>query len=316
MTRRDILLMSPLRPGPMAQLDATYALHRYDRAKDKAAFLAEVGPRCEAAVIEGHEPLTAGMLDQLPNLRGVACATAGFDRIDVAALKHRGIWFTNASAALRDDVADTAVMLTLAARRQLLAGDAWVRSGDWGLKGMYPLLTSLRGQHVGIVGLGTIGAEIARRFSGFSVEIGYTARREKEVPYARFESPRALARWSDVLVVVVPGGPATRNLIDADVLAALGPGGTLVNVARGEVVDEAALIAALTCGALGSAGLDVFRNEPDPDPALTRLPNVTLYPHHASGTVETRDAMSQLVVDNLAAYFSGRPLLTPVDLSP
>jgi lactate dehydrogenase-like 2-hydroxyacid dehydrogenase len=296
----------------MAQLEAAYTLHRHDEAADKDAFLAEVGPRCTAIATNGHTPLTRADLVHLPGLKVVACSSAGYEHIDDAALAERGIALTNSSPALRDDVADTALMLTLAARRQLVAAHHYVRSGDWGRKGMYPLLHRIAGLRAGIVGLGQIGLAIARRFEPLGLEIGYTTRRPRDVSYPHFADVRALAEWSDILVLVVPGGPETHAMIDRAVLGALGPAGTLVNVARGSVVDEPALIDALTSGRLGSAGLDVFLNEPDPDPALTALANVTLYPHHASGTEETRDAMAQTVVDNIAAHFAGRPLLTPV----
>ena len=170
----------------------------------------------------------------------------------------------------------------------------------------------MRGKKAGIVGLGNIGKAIARRFEPLGLEIGYTARSPKQVRHGYFENATKLADWSDILVVIVPGGKETDGMIDAEVLTALGPTGTLINVARGSVVNEPDLIEVLSTGKLGSAGLDVFYNEPNPNPTLTALPNVTLYPHHASGTVETRDAMAQLVVDNLHAHFQGQPLLTPV----
>lgn len=312
MKRPDVLVMYPLRPAAMAQLEAAYRLHRHDEAIDGEALLREAGPACEAIVINGHAALTADHLKHLPNVKIVACSSAGFESIDVDALKARGIHLTNSSDALLDDVADTALMLTLAARRQLVAAHDYVRSGDWARKGMYPLLSSMRGRRAGIVGLGRIGMAIARRFEPLGLEIGYVARNPRPVAYRRFDDALSLAGWADILVVIVPGGHGTEGMIDRAVIDALGPRGTLVNIARGSVVDEAAMIDALRCGRLGSAGLDVYRGEPDPDPALTALPNVTLYPHHASGTVETRDAMAQLVVDNLAAFFAGRPLLTPV----
>ncbi len=309
----DVLMLYPTRPKAMAALETSYALHRYDTALDKAAVLAAAGPVCRAIVTNGHASLTREMLAQLPKLEIVACSSAGYESIDVAALTERGIRLTNTSAALYDDVADTALLLMLAARRDLVRAHAYVASGDWGRKGMYPLQSSIRGKRVGIVGMGTIGKAIARRCELLGVGIAYYARSDKGVPWRFVPDLEALARDSDILIVIVPGGPETERLIDARILAALGPAGTLINVARGSVVDEDALIAALSTGALGSAGLDVFRNEPDPDPALTALPNVTLYPHHASGTEETRDAMAQLVVDNLAAFYAGRPLLTPVN---
>lgn len=309
----DVLVIAPIRPKQMALLEASYRLHRYDQAAEKAAFLAEVGPTCVAAVTNGHAPLDRAMIAALPALQLVACVSAGFESIDLDALTERGVRMTTTSDALFDDVADTALMLMLAARRDLRRADAYVRSGDWGRQGMYPLKTSIRGKKLGIVGMGRIGQAIARRCEGLGMEVAYSGRSKKDLPQAYIAAPVDLARWADVLMVAVAGGPDTRNLVDEAVIRALGPEGTLVNIARGTVVDEPALIAALGDGGLGSAGLDVFLNEPEPDPALTALPNVTLYPHHASGTEETRDAMAQLVVDNLAAHFAGKPLLTPVN---
>ena len=308
MSRQDILIMAEPRPKAMAQLEAAYMLHRHDLAEDKAAYLAEVGPKCTGVVTNGHTPLTRDQIALMPNVGIVACSSAGFEDIDADALRDRGIAFTNSSAALSDDVADAALMLTLAARRQLIRAHDYVTSGAWGREGMYPLLSCIRGKKAGILGLGTIGKEIARRFEPLGLEIGYTARSEKPVDYVFHADALSLARWSDILVAIVPGGPETEGLVSREVIEAIGPTGTMVNVARGSVVDEAALIDALKAGTLGSAGLDVFLNEPNPDPALTLLPNVTLYPHHASGTEETRDAMAQTVVDNLAAHFAGQPL--------
>ena len=312
MTKRNVLIMFPPRPKAMEQLEATYTLHRYDKADDADAFLAEVGPKCEAVVLNGHTPLTRKHLEYLPKVGIVTCSSAGFEDIDDVALRDRGIALTNSSDALLDDVADVALMLTIAARRQLIAAHEYVRSGAWGREGMYPLLSSIKGKRAGLVGFGKIGQAIARRFEPLGLDIGYTARSAKSSPHTFFPDTLSLAGWADILVAILPGGAETKGLIDGSVLQALGPGGTFVNVARGSVVDEPALIAALKAGMLGSAGLDVFLDEPNPDPALTSLPNVTLYPHHASGTVETRDAMAQTVVDNLAAYFAGQPLLTPV----
>lgn len=316
MTMHEVLIMAPPRPKAMAQLEARYQLHRFDLAGDKAAFLAEVGAHCEAVVTNGHAVLNSDHIAQLPNVGIVACSSAGFETIDDAALRKAGIALTNSSNALADDVADVALMLTLAARRQLVAAHAYVTSGDWGREGMYPLLSTIKGKRAGIVGLGVIGKAIARRFEPLGLEIAYTARSEKPVNYEYFPDTLSLAAWSDILVVIVPGGAATQGLISCEVIHAVGRSGTLVNVARGSVVDEPALIEALQSGSLGSAGLDVYLNEPNPDPDLTTLQNVTLYPHHASGTVETRDAMAQTVVDNLAAHFAGEPLLNAVFTTP
>lgn len=312
MTQHDVLIMTPPRPKAMAQLEASYRLHRFDLADDKPEFLSEVGARCKAVVTNGHTVLSQDQVAQMPNLGIVACTSAGFEAIDVEAIRAKDIAFTNSSDALSNDVADVALMLTLGARRQLVAAHAYVASGDWAREGMYPLLSRMAGKRAGIVGLGVIGKAIALRFEPLGLEIGYTARSEKAVDYTYFPDALSLADWSDILVVIVPGGEETQGLISRAVIHALGSTGTLVNVARGSVVDELALIECLQSGALGNAALDVYLNEPTPNPALTALPNVTLYPHHASGTIETRDAMAQTVVDNLAAHFAGRPLLNPV----
>ncbi|WP_372834235.1 2-hydroxyacid dehydrogenase [Puniceibacterium confluentis] len=315
MTKPDVLMLYPQRPKAMKQLEAAYTLHRHDLADDKAAFVAEFAPRCRAIATNGHAPVTREIVELMPDLGLVSCSSAGFDGFDVAALAEHGIALTNTSPALCDDVADTAIMLLLAARRGLVPAEAWVRSGDWARNGAFPLQRSLKGGKLGIVGMGTIGQAIAERARAMGQQVSYWNRRPKDLPWTFQADLIQLARDSDALIVIVAGGEGTRHLIDAEVMEALGPEGLLINVARGSVVDEEALIATLSDGRLGSAALDVYASEPDADPRLTRLPNVTNYPHHASGTVETRDAMAQLLVDNLGAFFSGKPLLTPVDLA-
>lgn len=315
MTRPDVMMLYPTRAKAMAQLEAAYVLYRYDLAADKAAFLAEHGPKCRGISTNGHAPLDRAMLAAMPRLEIVSCSSAGFESFDLAALAERGIALTNTSAALCDDVADMAMLLMMAARRNLVAGDAYVRSGDWGRRGMFPLQRTLSGRHLGIVGMGTIGQAIARRAEAMGLRVSYWNRRPRDVPWTYQPDLLQLAATSDNLIAIVAGGAGTRHLISAEVLDALGPNGLFVNVARGSVVDEDALIAALSEGRLGAAALDVYENEPNPDPRLVRLSNVTLSPHHASGTEETRDAMAQLMVDNLAAQFAGKPLLTPVDLA-
>jgi lactate dehydrogenase-like 2-hydroxyacid dehydrogenase len=310
------MMLYPQRPDAMAQLEAAYTLHRFDQAQDKGAFLAEFGPRCRAIVTNGHAKLDRSMLDAMPNLGIVACSSAGFETFDLAGLAMRGISLTNTSAALSDDVADAAIMLLLAARRNLVDAHAYVRSGDWARKGMFPLQHTIAGRRLGVVGMGTIGRAIAKRACALNMKVGYWNRSAKDVPWDYQADLLALARDSDNLVVIVAGGEGTRGLISAEVMDALGPEGLLINVSRGSVVDEKAMIAALAEGRLGAAALDVYADEPNPDSRLVGLPNVTLFPHHASGTVETRDAMAQLAVDNLAAFYAGKPLLTPVDLRP
>lgn len=309
----DVLVMYPLREKAMAQIEERYALHRWDLAETRAALLKDVGARCTAMVTNGHTLIDTELLDQLPNLKVICASSAGYDMIDIHALKARGIRLTNTSDALFDDVADLALLLILATRRDLIRAHEYVSSGDWGRDGMYPLLSAIRGKRLGIVGMGHIGQAIARRAETFGFEIAYFGRSRKPGIASPFQPDlMQLASWADVMAVAIAGGPDTQNLISAEVMDALGPTGTLVNISRGTVIDEGALIGALQSGRLGNAGLDVFLNEPEPDPRLTALSNVTLYPHHASGTVETRDAMAQLVVDNLAAFFAEQPLVTPV----
>lgn len=317
MTKPDVLVVWPNRPDQMAQLEATYTLHRYDRGDDPEALLAQVAPRIRALITTGGKGLKRELIERLPNLEVVASSGVGYDSIDIAACNEHGVVVTNTPDVLTDDVADLAVGLIIAVRRTMIVGDAYVRSGDWGRKGMLPLASALKGKKVGIVGLGRIGGAIARRCEPMGLEIGYTARSQRsDSPYRFVATIPELASWSDILVVAVPGGGDTQGLIDRTIIEAIGPTGTLINISRGSVVDEAALIEALQSGTLGSAGLDVYLNEPNPDPAFAALSNVVLYPHHASGTVETRDAMAQLVVDNLAAFYRGEALLTPVNAPP
>lgn len=310
----DVLVAYPTRPRQMAQLEQDYTLHRLDLAADKPAMLAEVGPRCTAMVCNGHVSIDEAFLAQIPALKIVASSSVGYDTMDVAAMTRVGVRLTNTPDVLTDDVADTALMLLLAARRRLVQGDRHVRSGEWGRSGPMSLTRSTAGKSVGIVGLGRIGSAIARRCEALGLTVGYFGRCEKPgVGYRYFADVVALAEWSDILIAATSGGAETRAIVSASALKALGPEGSFINIARGSVVDEPAMIAALKDGRLGSAGLDVFENEPDPDPAFRDLDNVVLYPHHASGTEETRDKMAQLVVDNLAAHFGGRALLTPVN---
>ena len=312
----DVLVVYPLLPRQMTMLEDAYTVHRLDLLEGTArdALLADAGKKCTAMVVNGHVAIDDAFLARLPALKLAACSSAGYDQMDVAAMTRRGIALTNTSDVLLDDVADTALMLMLAARRRLVVGDRYVRSGDWGRRGMMPLTTSTAGKKAGIVGLGRIGLAIARRCEAVGLTIGYYGRSRKTgIDYPYFDDPVKLAEWADILLVATPGGQETGGLISAAVLDALGPSGSFINIARGTVVDEAALIRALREGRIGSAGLDVYLNEPNPDPAFAALENVVLYPHHASGTEETRERMAQLVIDNMAAFFAGKPLLTPVN---
>ncbi|SDE49680.1 Lactate dehydrogenase [Paracoccus isoporae] len=312
MGKPALMAIARLRSTAMAQLEDHFDLRRCWEADDAARFVAEHGADCRAVLATGHSHFTAGMLADMPKLELVSLPTAGFDGLPVAEMAARGIRLTNASPALRDDVADTAIMLILAAQRSLVAADGYVRSGAWARDGMYPLQKTVSGRRLGIVGMGSLGSAVAERASALRMEVSYWNRAAKDVPW-RYEPELAtLAAKSDVLVATVAGGPDTAGLISRQVIEALGPDGLFINIARGSVVDEEALIEALQSGTLGRAGLDVYENEPEIDARLTALENVTLFPHHASGTEEARAAMSQMAVDNLLAFAQGRALLSEV----
>lgn len=309
----DLLLLSPTRPAALARLEQDFHVHPLDLQDPGAGqVLDAVGAQCRAIATNGHEPIDAALLARLPALEIVACSSAGYDSFDLGALEARGVRLTNAAPALAQEVADMAMLLAQAGWRNLVAADAWVRDASWARKGAFPLQRGFRGRRLGIAGMGTIGQRIAALAPAFDLRASYWSRSEKPVALPFQPDLIALAADSDILVVIVPGGEGTRGLISAPVIEALGPEGMLVNIARGSVVDEPALIAALEGGSLGGAALDVFASEPDPDPRLTALPQVTLSPHQGSGTVETREAMAGLMVDNLQAHFAGRPLLSPI----
>jgi lactate dehydrogenase-like 2-hydroxyacid dehydrogenase len=242
----------------------------------------------------------------------IACCGVGYDGIDVAAARKRNVIVTNTPDVLNDCVADVAMGLLIDASRGIGRGERHVRAGKW-LKGGVPLQTRVSGKRLGIIGMGRIGKVIARRAAGFDMKIAYHSRRKvADVPFTYYDKLVDLAKNSDYLVAIIPGGQETFHLIDEAVLRALGPKGILVNVARGSVVDEAALVKCLQEGALGGAGLDVFEEEPKMSEALWTMENVVLTPHIGSGTHETRAAMSRLTLDNLVAHFAGKPVLTPV----
>ncbi|MBV1790688.1 2-hydroxyacid dehydrogenase [Marinobacterium sp. D7] len=311
----DLLVVWPNRPEQMKLLDETYRLHRYDLASpdEKEMMLKELAPRIRGVVTTHGGGFERSLLERLPNLEIVASSSVGLDTLCVDACRARGIAVTNTPDVLTDDVADMAMLLILATLRRLLPGVAWIKNGAWLEKGMMPLNTSLKGKTLGIVGLGRIGRAIAQRAEVFGMKVCYCGRRRQGgVAYPYYDDLVTLARDVDILAPVVPGGADTEGLIGREVLSALGPNGYIINISRGSVVDEVALVELLKTGGLAGAGLDVFADEPHVPPELLEMDNVVLQPHCASGTVETRGAMAQLVVDNLAAHFAGRPLLTPV----
>jgi lactate dehydrogenase-like 2-hydroxyacid dehydrogenase len=310
----DVLVVWPNRPGAMAELERAYTLHHlWQAGDDRERLLAEVAPRVRAIVTTGERGATAELIGRLPALEVVACFGVGTDAIDHAACRARAIPVTNTPDVLTEDVADMGLALMLAVLRRLVAGDRWVRDGRWARDGSMPLGTTPRGKRLGIVGLGRIGKALARRGELLGMTVAYHGRRrQEEVGYPYHATLADLARDSDVLALCTPGGAGTRAIVTAEVLAALGPAGVLVNIARGSVVDEPALVDALVNRTIAGAGLDVFVDEPRVPETLLGLDHVVLQPHAASATNETRDAMAKLVVDNLAAHFAGRPLLTPV----
>ena len=313
MDRPDILMPVPMRANVMAALDEAFTLHRLWLQPDKDSFLREVGPRIRGMAISGLAgPLTADLLDRLPALQIIANFGVGYDNIDAADAARRGIVVTNTPGVLDDEVADLTIGLLLATIRQIPQADQHVRQGHW-LQRSFPLSPTLRDRRVGIVGMGQIGRAIARRLEAFGVAIAYHNRHAVEaVGYTHHPTLLGLAEASDTLIVIVPGGPATRHLIDMPVLQALGGDGILINVARGSVVDQDALIEALASGTILSAGLDVYADEPRVPQRLIDMPQVVLLPHIGSASVHTRDAMGALVVANLVSWFDqGRPL-TPV----
>ncbi len=276
-------------------------------AMPDAATAAEA--RC---LIAAGGAVTRQLIAALPKLGAIAAFGVGVDSIDVAAARERGIGVANAPGVTDDCVADMAMALLLAVTRDIVAGDRFVRDGRW-TAGPYPLRRRTSSRRMGILGLGRIGLAIARRAAAFDMRVTYHNRRPRhDVPYAWQPTPRALAEGCDVLMLACLGGAATRKLVDADVLQALGPDGVLVNIARGSVVDEAALIDALQTGKIAAAGLDVFAHEPEVPQALRALPNVVLMPHRGGGTVETFLDCADMVVANLAAFYRGEALLTPI----
>lgn len=308
----EVLVVAPIFKPAQATLEATYATHPLWNAGDRAALIAQVAPRIDVVVTSGGGAgIQRALIEQLPRLKLIACFSVGLDAVDLIAARERGIAVTNTPDVLTDDVADLAVGLMLATARRIAAADRFVRAGRW-LEGGFALASKASGKRLGIVGMGRIGQAIARRAAAFDMQIAWHGPAPKDLPY-RFESQLTeLARSVDFLVAACPGGAATRGLISREVLTALGPQGTFINIARGSVVDEEAMVELLVSGQLGGAGLDVFVDEPRVPAALFNLDNVVLQPHQASATHETRGAMAQLVLDNIAAYAAGRPLLTAV----
>jgi len=303
--------------GLIDELIATrLPLHRLWLEPNPELWLAEWAPRVRAIALGGHVRADEAYMRQFPSLEIISSFGVGYDHIDAKAAARHGIIVTNTPGVLDDEVADTALGLMLMAVRQLPQAERYLRAGLW-LKGAYPLTASLSGRTVGIIGLGRIGKAIATRVSGFGLDVVYHGRHaQADVAYRYYSSLVDMANASDILIVVAPGGPLTRHIVNAEVLEALGPDGVLINIARGSLVDETALIEALRTGKVLAAGLDVYENEPSVPAELIALPNAVLLPHVGSASVKTRRAMAECVVENLFAWADGKPPLTPVPETP
>lgn len=314
MSKVEILQVGPYPEWDQVPLDAAFAAHRYFEADDKAALLAKVGPQVRGIATRGELGANAAMIAACPRLEVISVYGVGYDAVDLAACRARGIRVTNTPDVLTKDVADLGVAMMLAQSRGMIGADAWVRDGSWAAKGLYPLRNRVWGRKAGVLGLGRIGFEVARRLAGFDLDVAYSATEAKEhaSDWTFIQDPVALARHSDFLFVTLAASAATRHIVNREVIEAVGPQGMIINISRAANIDEDALLTALETGALGSAALDVFEGEPALNPRFLKLPNVLLQPHHGSGTFETRKAMGDLVRENLMAHFAGQPLITPV----
>ncbi|MDV3128849.1 2-hydroxyacid dehydrogenase [Mycobacterium sp. 21AC1] len=312
---RRVLQVGPLKPSLVDTLRTDYHAHVLPDGAERDAFLAEHGAGIIAAVTSGRTGVDAELMSALPNLRAVVNFGVGYDTTDIEAAAARNVAVSNTPDVLSDCVADTAVGLVIDVMRQFSAADRYLRAGRWPVDGNYPLTHKVSGARVGIIGLGRIGTAIATRLSAFGCPISYHNRRQVEdSPHTYVSSPAELARGVDVLIIAAAGGSGTRHLVDRDVLEGLGPDGYLVNIARGSVVDEEALVEALAAGRLAGAGLDVFTDEPNVPAALLTMDNVVLLPHVGSGTVETRAAMEELTLANLDKFLESGELVTPVPM--
>lgn len=316
--KADVVLIGASKPVIVEGLSPHTHLHKLFEAKDHEAFLAEIAPKVRGlAVAYMANKIDGAFMSRFPKLEIVSSFGVGYDHVDAKWAGAHGIVVTNTPDVLNEEVADTSLGLLLCTVREFPQADRYVREGKWEQAG-YPLSrATLRDRTVGMVGMGRIGKAIARRLDAFGVPVVYHSRNPQTgVAYKYYPDLLAMAREVDTLMVIVPGGAATKNLINREVLEALGPNGILINMARGSVVDEPALIAALKAGTILAAGLDVFVNEPHVPAELMAMDNVVLLPHLGSASDYTRRAMDQLVVDNLLAWFSGKPPLTPVPETP
>ena len=319
MSKPVLLNTGPMMPLIEKGIARDFEVHRLHEADDHATLLRKIGPSVRAICTGSHTGVRTdeAMMALCPGLRIIGNFGVGYDTIDIPAAAKRGVVITNTPDVLTEEVADTTLGLLLATVREFYDAEKWLRDGRWPKEAEYRLTASLRDRKVGIAGFGRIGKAIARRLEAFGLPVSYFGRKPQAgVGNRYYDDLVAMARDIDTLILVIPGGPATANLVNAAVLDALGPHGVLINMARGSVVDEAALIAALKGRKILRAGLDVYVGEPNINPAFLELDNVTLLPHVGSASNYTREAMGQLVVDNLAAFAAGKPPKTPVPETP
>ena len=309
----EVLLIGELVPHVMQELEDKYTLFKMYEADDPQAFLKEAGGKIRAIATGNTYGVTAEIIDACPALEIISSVGVGTDGHDVEHARKRGVQVCNTPDVLNDDVANLALLLLLSTTRNFVTHDRFVRAGRWEHEGDPPLTRGVANKQIGIVGMGRIGRVIAEKLQVFHCKVAYFARNERpEVPYRYYADLVEMARDSAALIVIVPGGPATEGMVGRAVMDALGPEGVLVNVARGSVVDEEELVKALQEGRLGGAGLDVFADEPKVPEALYHMDHVVLQPHQGSATVETRRAMGELMLENLAAHFAGKPLISPL----
>lgn len=316
MSKPQVLQIGPYPDWDQGPLEEAFTIHRWWEAADRDALLAKVGPDIRAIATRGDLGASEAMIAACPKLEMISVFGVGYDSVHLPSCRAREIGVSNTPDVLTDDVADLAVAMLLSLVRKVGPAEAWVRSGDWVAKGVPPLTRKVSGTRAGILGLGRIGAAIGRRLQGFGMDIAYSARSPKPGAegWTYIPDAVALAERSDHLFVALASTPETRHIVNARVLQALGPEGTLINISRAANVDETALLDALDSGRIAGASLDVFEGEPNLNPRFLTAPNILLQPHHGSGTIETRRAMGKLMRDNLTAHFSGQPLITPVPL--
>ncbi len=314
----EVLMPRPMMPLIMEELDKRFTVRRLWEAEDAEAFLQEVAPHVRAIATGAHYAVDEKFIDRFPKLEIIANFGVGYDTVDASYCGRKGVVVTNTPDVLTEEVADTALGLLLMTVRELSKAERWVRDGNWAGKGPFPLTKStLRERSLGILGLGRIGRAIARRAEAFDMQVHYHGRNQQAgVDYTYHPTLAGMAEAVDTLMVVAPGGESTFHLVGERVFDALGPKGVLINVGRGSVVDEKALIQALAQGTIEAAGLDVFENEPHVPQELLDLPNVVVLPHVGSASQHTRDGMGRLVVDNLSGWFETGRVLTPVSETP